>query len=120
MYSTDGDSNTGGCIMLIIGVLYLAFESRILAISQTGTTQDTKSHNFARGLIGVQIGLIALAMIVTTSSVASLQAKEGLPLGTQMTGWLVLSMVLAHDITWTSLTKHSRLFALARRTRSAR
>ncbi len=29
-------------------------------------------------------------MLVTRSSVASLQAKQGLPLGTQMVGWLTL------------------------------
>ena len=34
---------------------------------------------------------MALAIIVTRSSVASLQAKQGLPIGTQMVGWITLS-----------------------------
>lgn len=38
-----------------------------------------------------QVGLIALAIVVTRSSVASLQAKQGLPLGTQVLGWITLS-----------------------------
>ncbi|CAD6565782.1 MAG: Glycosyl phosphatidyl inositol anchor synthesis [Alectoria sarmentosa] len=41
-------------------------------------------------LLGVQVGLIMLAMIVTRSSVASLQAKMGLPLGNQVVGWTIL------------------------------
>lgn len=41
-----------------------------------------------RGLVGAQIGLIALATTVTRSSVLSLQAKAGLPLGPQVVGWL--------------------------------
>jgi GPI ethanolamine phosphate transferase 1 len=36
-----------------------------------------------------------LAVLVTRSSVASLQAKQGLPLGTQLVGWLTLSMLLS-------------------------
>lgn len=33
-------------------------------------------------------------MVVTRSSVASLQAKAGLPLGAQVTGWIVLGKLL--------------------------
>lgn len=44
----------------------------------------------SRNLLGVQVGLVALAMFVTRSSVASLQAKQGLPLGTQVVGWITL------------------------------
>lgn len=38
--------------------------------------------------------MILLAVIVTRSTVASLQAKQGLPLGNQVVGWLVLSELL--------------------------
>ena len=37
-----------------------------------------------------QIGLIFLALITTRSSILSIQSRQGLPLGTQVTGWLVL------------------------------
>jgi phosphatidylinositol glycan class N len=40
--------------------------------------------------MGLQIGIILLTIIVTRSSVASLQAKQGLPLGNQVVGWFVL------------------------------
>lgn len=79
--------------MVAFGLFYLTFESKIVG---------PNSSRFSRALIGVQIGLIALAMIVTSSSVASLQARAGLPLGTQVTGWitLVTSLVLpfAHGL----------------------
>lgn len=39
---------------------------------------------------GIQIGLIALAMAVTHSSVSALTARDGLPLGNQITGWGIL------------------------------
>lgn len=39
-----------------------------------------------------QVGLIILATIVTRSSSLSIQAKQGLPLGNQIMGWIVLGM----------------------------
>lgn len=48
---------------------------------------------------GSQVGLVALAMLVTRSSVASLQAKQGLPLGTQVVGWVTLGkFLLSHYV----------------------
>ena len=88
----------GGALMLLIGVLYIAFEKSLLV--PAASTQDglaaPKVDQTSRILTGVQTGLIALAMIVTRSSVTSLQAKAGLPLGAQVTGWVVLvsSLVL--------------------------
>lgn len=83
---------TGGFLMLLIGILYIAFEKS--AIVPATSSQDglaaPKTDRVSRILTGVQIGLIALAMVVTRSSVASLQAKTGLPLGAQVTGWIVL------------------------------
>ena len=83
---------TGGFLMLLIGILYIAFEKS--AIVPDTSSQDglaaPKTDRVSRILTGVQIGLIALAMVVTRSSVASLQAKTGLPLGAQVTGWIVL------------------------------
>ncbi len=43
----------------------------------------------AKGLTS-KVGLVGLATAVTRSSIASLQAKQGLPLGTQLMGWTVL------------------------------
>ncbi|KAH0380874.1 PigN-domain-containing protein, partial [Aureobasidium melanogenum] len=81
----------GGSLMLLVGVLYIAFEKSLLITESTQTGLAVfKADMTSRILTGVQIGLVALAMIVTRSSVASLQAKTGLPLGAQVTGWIVL------------------------------
>lgn len=81
----------GGVLMVAIGVLYLAFEEKVLSDFST-TVSKTKlpRKEISRTLIGVQVGLIALAVVVTRSSVLSLQAKQGLPRGNQVVGWLVL------------------------------
>jgi phosphatidylinositol glycan class N len=71
--------------MASIGLLYLIFEDSILGVS-------VKVHSISRAIIGVQVGLIILAMVVTQSAVSSIQAKEGLSLGTQVVGWAVTGM----------------------------
>ena len=73
-----------------VGILYLLFEKSILSENQSHHSATTLD-GLSRTVLGIQIGLIGLAMIVTRSSVASLQAKEGLPLGSQVLGWIVLS-----------------------------
>lgn len=73
--------------MVSVGVLYLVFKKSIHA-SNSSNTKDVLSNS----ILGAQIGLIMLAMFVTQSSIASLQAKRGLPLGNQVIGWLILSM----------------------------
>ena len=77
--------------MATVGVSYLLFERSLLP----PTARDGKSMfalvGMSKVIIGVQVGLIMLAMIVTRSSVASIAARKGLPLGNQVTGWLVLS-----------------------------
>lgn len=82
----------GGVLMVAIGILYLAFEEKVLSDFST-TVSKTKlpRKEISRTLVGVQVGLIALAVVVTRSSVLSLQAKQGLPRGNQVVGWLVLS-----------------------------
>lgn len=80
--------------MASVGFLYLLFEKSILSASSK-TTDELSSHQadgLSRNILGAQIGLIMLAMVVTRSSVTSLQAKQGLPVGNQVAGWLVLSM----------------------------
>lgn len=80
----------GGLLILLIGVLYIAFEKTLLIQSATNKEYATKVDGLSRMILGIQVGLVALAMAVTRSSVASLQAKQGLPLGTQMVGWFTL------------------------------
>ncbi|QKX54857.1 uncharacterized protein TRUGW13939_01947 [Talaromyces rugulosus] len=79
-----------GLLIFVTGLLYLIFEETFArgsghAISVSG----------ARTIMGAQVGMILLAVIVTRSSIISLQAKEGLPLGNQVTGWAVLVSSLA-------------------------
>lgn len=77
--------------MVIIGVLYLIFEKKLLTTSKMkGDSTKTADNSLSRSLIGLQIGFIVLAMIVTRSSALSLQAKQGLPRGNQIVGWIVL------------------------------
>jgi phosphatidylinositol glycan class N len=82
----------GGFIILVIGLAYILLEKSMLA--QTAPEKSGLGSNKADGLsriiMGVQVGLVALAMFVTRSSVFSLQAKQGLPLGTQVVGWITL------------------------------
>ncbi|KAF2484984.1 Phosphatidylinositolglycan class N-domain-containing protein [Neohortaea acidophila] len=82
----------GGFLILIIGALYIAFEKSLLvpAAQAKEGLGSAKADTLSRSILGVQVGLIALAMLVTRSSVASLQTKQGLPLGTQAVGWITL------------------------------
>ena len=77
--------------MVLVGILYILFEKSILSSTTDGKQASLDGHSGT--LLGVQVGLIMLAMIVTQSSVASLQAKKGLPLGNQVIGWTILSML---------------------------
>ena len=82
----------GGLLILVVGALYIVFEKSLLV--QPTSSQDGLASNRAdglsRSLMGVQVGLVALAMVVTRSSMASLSARQGLPLGTQVVGWITL------------------------------
>ncbi|TKA55107.1 hypothetical protein B0A55_12790, partial [Friedmanniomyces simplex] len=85
----------GGLLILVLGVLYISLEKSLLvSAAPPGKDREglkaAKADGISRGILGAQVGLIALAMLVTRSSVASLQAKQGLPLGTQMAGWFTL------------------------------
>lgn len=83
--------------MVAVGVVYLLFEDFVLS-DFTSSAKSTPSRNHTtRGLIGVQIGLILLAMVITRSSVSSIQARAGLPLGNQILGWTVLGKSSLHN-----------------------
>lgn len=76
--------------MVLVGILYLIFEDLILADFSSAVKSSFAKNHITRGLVGMQIGLIVLAMLVTRSSALSLQAKLGLPRGNQTVGWFVL------------------------------
>ena len=82
--------SAGGILMAGAGILYMIFEQSITTQSRTGKAITTPLDHISRTVMGIQIGLIVLAIIVTRSSIASLQAKRGLPLGSQVIGWLTL------------------------------
>ncbi|KAF2226209.1 Phosphatidylinositolglycan class N-domain-containing protein [Elsinoe ampelina] len=86
----------GGFFMLILGVAYISFSKSVLQQSRPDSDGlgEPAADGISRAILGVQVGLIALAILVTRSSVASLQAKTGLPLGTQVVGWIVLASSL--------------------------
>lgn len=77
----------GGALILLLGVLYIFYAETLSA--QAKASRKPAAPELSKALLGVQLGLVALAMVVTRSSVASLQAKKGLPLGTQIVGWAV-------------------------------
>ncbi|KAL2838409.1 Phosphatidylinositolglycan class N-domain-containing protein [Aspergillus pseudodeflectus] len=84
----DVDTITcGAALMLLTGLLYLLFEDQILGSSHRSAAV---SRTGSRVIMGMQLGLVILSLIVTRSSIASLQAKQGLPFGNQVVGWIVL------------------------------
>ena len=81
----------GGGLMFLVGLLYLVFDKSILVNSGAKSPlAERKSDGLSRSILGVQVGLIVLSMVTTRSSALSLQRKEGLPLGAQLVGWVVL------------------------------
>ena len=80
----------GGLLMFGTGLLYLIFEKSITSRSRSRGAASKDVDNISRGIMGAQLGVILLSILVTRSSIASLQTKQGLPLGNQVTGWLVL------------------------------
>ncbi|KAK3644614.1 Glycosyl phosphatidyl inositol anchor synthesis [Elasticomyces elasticus] len=80
----------GGLLILAVGVIYIE-KSLLSSTSRSKSGLGApKADGTSRMILGIQVGLVALAMLVTRSSVASLQAKQGLPLGTQLVGWFTL------------------------------
>lgn len=77
--------------MGLVGVLYILFEKSILPSPKGSSQTPPTLDNISSSVLGTQVGLILLAMFVTKSSVTSIQSKQGLPLGNQVVGWIVLS-----------------------------
>ena len=80
----------GGALMVIVGIMYLVLEDFVLGDFSWPDEPSSEKNHVSRTLVGIQIGLTVLAMLVTRSSALSLQAKQGLPRGNQVTGWFVL------------------------------
>ena len=80
----------GGALMVCVGMLYLVFEDTILSTTASQGSPAPRRNSMSRLILGLQTGLIVLATVVTSSSVASLQAKRGLPKGNQVLGWTIL------------------------------
>ena len=76
--------------MFSVGLLYLLFEKSMLVTSKSDGLASPTADGLSRSILGIQLGEIVLAMLITRSSVASLQARRGLPLGNQVAGWTVL------------------------------
>lgn len=70
--------------MFLTGILYLLFENAII-----GSESKAIGRVGSRIIMGIQLGLVLLAVIVTRSSVFSLQARQGLPFGNLVVGWVV-------------------------------
>ena len=81
--------------MFFTGLFYLFFEDDILKRSKSQPSDAFKNPG-SRVIMGMQVGMVLLATIVTRSSATSLQAKQGLPFGNQVVGWgvLVTSLML--------------------------
>ncbi|KAL2153348.1 hypothetical protein VTH82DRAFT_4503 [Thermothelomyces myriococcoides] len=90
----------GGVLMVAIGILYLVLEDYVLSDFGCSNKPLAPKNHVSRTLVGIQIGLTILSIVVTRSSALSLQAKQGLPRGNQILGWVVLVssflMPLAH------------------------
>ncbi|EGO59502.1 hypothetical protein NEUTE1DRAFT_79667 [Neurospora tetrasperma FGSC 2508] len=79
----------GGVLMVVIGLLYLIFEDFVLADFSWNAKPTSRNH-LSRSLVGIQVGLTVLSIVITRSSALSLQAKQGLPRGNQIMGWVTL------------------------------
>lgn len=78
--------------MIVLGLMYLLLQDFVLSDFSFSGDRSAKKPNslIGRTLVGIQIGLTGLSIYVTHSSVLSLQAKQGLPAGNQIVGWIVL------------------------------
>lgn len=76
--------------MFFTGILYLLFEDAIIGSSSTSSLSSNINSLGSRVIMGIQVGMVLLALVVTRSTVSSLQAREGLPFGNQVVGWFVL------------------------------
>jgi phosphatidylinositol glycan class N len=82
--------------MAAIGIVYLVFEDYIIEQLPKTKKEEVAAGKpiVSRTVFGIQIGLVVLSMIVTRLSIDSIVSRQGLPIGTQIVGWLTLSMLI--------------------------
>ncbi|KAJ5543089.1 hypothetical protein N7535_005518 [Penicillium sp. DV-2018c] len=86
----------GGSLMFLTGLMYLLFEDAIIGEPEAISEESSATGRVgSRIIMGAQLGMVLLAVIVTRSSVLSLQARQGLPFGNIVVGWVVLVASLA-------------------------
>ncbi|KAK9235689.1 Phosphatidylinositolglycan class N-domain-containing protein [Lipomyces kononenkoae] len=78
-----------GGLMAAVGIVSM------LWLARRSATGGHSISTFTMTVLGLQLGLVILSMVVTYSTVKSLQARNGLPFGNQIVGWLVLGCSLA-------------------------
>ncbi|KAK6337699.1 Glycosyl phosphatidyl inositol anchor synthesis, variant 2 [Orbilia brochopaga] len=80
-------------MMLAAGIGYIRYGHNIFG-ERERTHLEVFASRHMQALLGAQCGLIGISMVVTHASVESLRAKQGLPLGNQVVGWLILVLSL--------------------------
>jgi phosphatidylinositol glycan class N len=84
--------------MFAVGVLYMAFKARNDMLLSDSERAAEKTDIASTIIFGAQTGLVALAMIVTRSSVITLRAREGLGSGNLYVGWFTLCKLVLYDL----------------------
>lgn len=84
--------------MLAVGLLYMAFKALNDISSGDLEQAGTKTSIVSTIIYGAQTGLVALAMIVTRSSVVTLRAREGLGSGNLYVGWFTLCKFVIYNV----------------------
>jgi phosphatidylinositol glycan class N len=84
--------------MFAVGVLYMAFKARNDILLIDSERAGAKTDIISTIIFGVQTGLVALAMIVTRSSVITLRAREGLGSGNLYVGWFTLCKLVLYNL----------------------
>ncbi|KAG5642681.1 hypothetical protein DXG03_002339 [Asterophora parasitica] len=74
------------------------------ALETVEHSKGKKSRDVLAYLFGIQSAMVVIMMFITASSVHSLQAKQGLPLVNQVSGWITL--VIASVLPFVSGGKH--------------
>lgn len=76
--------------MLSVGLLFLLTRAMIDTKPVNGKVIEPEQDVVSSVILGAQTGLVVLAMIVTRSSVITLQKREGLGTGNLYVGWFTL------------------------------